>query len=213
MKYQYIRENVLHASLESSRLGLIHGTSGNISMRDDKDDVIAITPSGIPYEELSPKDIVIVDLKGTVIDGSFKPSSETPMHIAVYRSRKDIKVVVHTHSLFATVMSMSMQALKTATVPSCIYSPIPVAPFEMPGSEELAQSAVKTLGKSLDVILLQNHGLLATGPNMETAMSCAIYTEECAQVCYYALAIPNASYIPVETAKKIQANVKSGGSA
>ncbi len=213
MKYNYIRENVLHASLESSRLGLIHGTSGNISMRDAKDDVIAITPSGIPYEELRPEDIVIVDLKGTVIDGSFKPSSETPMHTAVYRSRKDIKAVVHTHSLFATVMSMSMQTLKTATVPSCIYYPIPVAPFEMPGSEELAQSVVKTLGKSLDVILLQNHGLVATGPTMETTMSCAIYTEECAQVCYYALAIPNASYIPVETAKKIQANVKSGGSA
>jgi len=209
MKYQDIREKVIEASLKSNALGLIHGTSGNISMRDSKDDVVAITPSGIPYETLTPEDIAIVDLDGNWLEGNFKPSSETPMHTAVYRSRSDVKAVVHTHSLFATVMSMQLENLKRATVPSNMYYPIKTAPFRMPGSDELAQIAVDTLG-DLDVILLQNHGLLATAADMDAAMECAIYTEECAQVAYYAELLKTDNYIPEEAALKIRACAKGG---
>ncbi|MFZ7133514.1 MAG: class II aldolase/adducin family protein [Eubacteriales bacterium] len=210
MKYKEIREKVLEASLTSNKLGLIHGTSGNISMRDAHDPVIAITPSNIPYDQLTPEDISIVDLNGNILDGKYKPSSETPMHTAVFRARPDVMAVVHTHSLFATVMSMRMENLKRATVPSNMYYPIPTAPFEMPGSEELAQAAVKTLGKDGDVTLLKNHGLLATGPSMDAAMTCAVYTEECAQVCYYAEAIGNNDYIPEKAALTIRACAKGG---
>ena len=106
MKYQKIREIVVEAAKKSNALGLIHGTSGNISMRDEEDGVVAITPSGIEYETMTAEDITLVDLEGNVIEGKYKPSSETPMHTAIMRSRPDVRAVVHTLSLFATVMSM-----------------------------------------------------------------------------------------------------------
>lgn len=212
MNYQGIREKVLAASLKANQLGLIHGTSGNVSMCDAQRDAIAITPSGIPYETLRPEDITVVDFKGNTLEGTYKPSSETPMHTAIYRSRVDVMAVVHTHSLFATVMSMTLEDLKRATVPSCMYYPIPVAPFQMPGSEDLARMAAQTLGAQHDVVLLQNHGLLATGNSMEKAMECAIYTEECAQVAYYAELLRTQNYIPEKAALMIH-SVAKGGSA
>ena len=98
MKYQEIREIVVEAAKKSNALGLIHGTSGNISMRDDNDEVVAITPSGIEYETMTAEDITLVDLDGNVIEGKYKPSSETPMHTAIMRARPDVRAVVHTHS-------------------------------------------------------------------------------------------------------------------
>ena len=121
MNYQKIREIVVEAAKKSNALGLIHGTSGNISMRDDNDEVVAITPSGIEYETMTAEDITLVDLDGNVIEGKYKPSSETPMHTAIMRARPDIRAVVHTHSLFATVMSMKGGNLPRATVPSNMF--------------------------------------------------------------------------------------------
>lgn len=212
MKYQYIREKVLEAVKQADALGLIHGTSGNISMRDAEEDVIAITPSGMAYDTLKPEDITVIDLNGNIVDGEYTPSSETPMHTAIFRARKDVRAVVHTHSLYATVMSMRLKDLDRATVPSNMYYPIHTAPFAMPGSQELADEAVKALGEQGDVTLLQNHGLIATGQDMEAAMTCAIYTEEDAQVGYYAalLGVPEDSYIPEEAALKIRGIALSG---
>lgn len=212
MKYQEIRETVLAAIKQSNALGLIHGTSGNISMRDPKENVVAITPSGRDYDTMKAEDITIVDLNGNVVDGDYIPSSETPMHTAVYRARKDVNAVVHTHSLYATVMSMRLKDLDRATVPSNMYYPIHTAPFAMPGSEDLAEKAVEALGGQGDVTLLQNHGLLATGATMDAAMTCAIYTEEDAQVGYYAALInmPEDSYIPEEAALVIRGVALSG---
>ena len=158
------------------------------------------------------EDITIVDLNGNVVDGDYIPSSETPMHTAVYRARKDVNAVVHTHSLYATVMSMRLKDLDRATVPSNMYYPIHTAPFAMPGSEDLAEKAVEALGGQGDVTLLQNHGLLATGATMDAAMTCAIYTEEDAQVGYYAALInmPEDSYIPEEAALAIRGVALSG---
>jgi len=148
MKYQEIRETVLAAIKQSNALGLIHGTSGNISMRDPKENVVAITPSGRDYDTMKAEDITIVDLNGNVVDGDYIPSSETPMHTAVYRARKDVNAVVHTHSLYATVMSMRLKDLDRATVPSNMYYPIHTAPFAMPGSEELAEKRSRSTGRA-----------------------------------------------------------------
>ena len=210
MKYQEIREIVVEAAKKSNALGLIHGTSGNISMRDDNDEVVAITPSGIEYETMTAEDITLVDLDGNVIEGKYKPSSETPMHTAIMRARPDVRAVVHTHSLFATVMSMKGGNLPRATVPSNMYYPIPVTDcFALPGSEELADSAVRAIGKEGDVTLLKNHGLIAAGKDMDAAMTCAVYTEECAQVGYYAAGLDD--FIPEEAALAIRKAAKGGG--
>jgi ribulose-5-phosphate 4-epimerase/fuculose-1-phosphate aldolase len=211
MKYREIREAVLDAALKANVMGLIRGTSGNVSMRDAGGTAAAITPSGIPYDHMKPKDISIVDIRdGNQLEGPFKPSSETPMHTAIYRARDDVSAIIHTHSIFATVMSMRPRPLDAATVPSCVYYPILVVPFAMPGSDELAELAARALGAENDAVLLQNHGLLATGPSMESALSCAVYAEECAKVNYYAELIGYKNYIPEEYAKKIREEARKG---
>ena len=105
MKYEKIRKQVLEAILDAVDQGLIKGTSGNIALRDDEEDVVAITPSGIPYKGMTLEDIAIVDLDGKWLEGNYKPSSEVPMHTAVLRARPDIKATVHTHAMFATIMA------------------------------------------------------------------------------------------------------------
>ena len=91
IKYQNLRKQVLDAILEAVDQGLITGTSGNIALRDDNDDVVAITPSGIPYKGMTVEDIAIIDLHGKWLEGTYKPSSEWPMHTAVLRARRTLK--------------------------------------------------------------------------------------------------------------------------
>lgn len=185
MKYESIRRQVLDALLEASGLGLIHGTSGNIAVRDFDAGVIAISPSGRPYKTMMPEEIAIVTLDGKWIDGPYKPSSETPMHTAVYRAREDVGATVHLHGLFSTVMAMDGGELPPSTPPQAELAPIRVVPFELPGSEALASRVVETLGNGT-AVLLKNHGSFCCGRDIASAMSAAVYTEEAAQTAWYA---------------------------
>jgi ribulose-5-phosphate 4-epimerase/fuculose-1-phosphate aldolase len=183
MKYENLRKQVLDAVLEAFDLGLIKGTSGNIAVREG--DIIAITPSGIAYKTMDPQDIAIIDINGKLIDGLYKPSSETPMHTAVLRARKDVNATVHTHGMFAIIMAMSTEELKPVTPPQAEFVPVRVVPFVMPGSSDLAQKVVETLGDGRSV-LLKNHGMFCCGKNIKAAMAATIYTEEMAAITYYA---------------------------
>ena len=185
MKYESIRRQVLDALLEASGLGLIHGTSGNIAVRDFDAGVIAISPSGRPYKTMMPEEIAIVTLNGKWIDGPYKPSSETPMHTAVYRAREDVGATVHLHGLFSTVMAMEGGELPPSTPPQAELAPIRVVPFELPGSEALASRVVETL-RDGTAVLLKNHGSFCCGRDIASAMSAAVYTEEAAQTAWYA---------------------------
>ena len=185
MKYELIRRQVLNALHQAVNSGLIHGTSGNIAVRDFEENVIAISPSGRSYDSMTPEEIAIVTLDGEWIDGAYKPSSETPMHTAVYRARPDVGATVHVHGLFSTVMAMKGDELPPSTPPQAEVAPIRVVPFELPGSEELARRVVERLGQDR-ALLLKNHGSFCCGRTIDEAMTVAIYTEEAAQTAYYA---------------------------
>ena len=148
MKYEDIRRQVLTAIRQASAQGLIHGTSGNISVRDREAGVAAITPSGRPYDTMEPGDIAIVTLEGEWVDGPYAPSSETPMHTAVYRARPDVGAVVHNHALFCTVMAMAVDELPPSTPPQAEFAPIRVVPFAVPGSRALAASVDGRAGRA-----------------------------------------------------------------
>lgn len=102
MLLEDLREKIIKIAQKAQAEKLIPLTMGNFSARDRATGLIAVTPSGMSYETLLPADIVIVDTAGKTIDGSRKPSIETPMHCAVYRKRPDIGGIAHTHSTFAT---------------------------------------------------------------------------------------------------------------
>lgn len=206
MKYENIRQQVLDAILDAVDQGLIHGTSGNIALRDDTDDVVAITPSGISYHGMTAGDIAIVDMNGKWIDGPYKPSSEVPMHLATMRARKDVRATVHTHSMFATILAMGEKPeLKAVTPPQCEFLPVGIVPFTMPGSDEVAEKVVAALGEAGRAVLIKNHGLFCCGKNMKAAMSAAIYTEEMATTNYYARLLGVFEPMPDEAVQKMQA--------
>lgn len=185
MKYEAARRQVLDALRKAVDCGLIHGTSGNIAVRDFEENVIAISPSARPYDTMVPEEIAIVTLSGEWIDGPCKPSSETPMHTAVFRARADVGATVHVHGLFSTVMAMQVDELPPSTPPQAELAPIRVVPFAPPGSEELARMVVETLGDGR-ALLMRNHGSFCCGKDIEGALSAAVYTEEAAQTAYYA---------------------------
>lgn len=185
MQHEVIRRQVLDALYRAVDCGLIHGTSGNIAVRDFEENVIAISPSGRAYGSMTPEDIAIVTLDGEWVDGPYKPSSETPMHTAVYRARPDVGATVHVHGLFSTVMAMEGDQLPPSTPPQAEVAPIRIVPFELPGSDELACRVVEVLGKER-ALLLKNHGSFCCGRTIEEALTAAIYTEEAAQIAYYA---------------------------
>lgn len=187
MKYEKIRQQVLEAILDAVDQGLIHGTSGNIAMRDEEDDVVAITPSGISYKGMTAEDIAIVDMNGKWLDGPYKPSSEVPMHTAVMRARPDVKATVHTHAMYATIMAMGDDTeLKPITPPQCEFVPVGIVPFTMPGSDEVADKVVETLGEDGKAVLIKNHGMFCCGKTMKAAMAATEYTEEMAVTTMYA---------------------------
>lgn len=204
MTYEKARKQVLEAILEAVKLGLINGTSGNIAVKDDVENVVAITPSGIDYKIMTVEDIAIVDMDGNWIDGKYKPSSETPMHTAVLRARPDVKATVHTHGMFATIMAMNDEPLQPITPPQSEFVPVNIVPFVMPGSDHLASTVVETLGDG-KAVLLKNHGMFCCGKNIKEAMAATVYTEEMAQTTYYAKLLGNFKPLPEEAITKMKA--------
>lgn len=186
MEHSAIRRQVLNAIQEAVELGLIHGTSGNIAVRDPNSGAIAITPSGIAYKTMTEEDIAIVSPDGAWLAGKYKPSSETPMHTAVLRARPDVNATVHTHGMFCTILAMTDEPLRPITPPQAEFTPVQIVPFTMPGSNDLADAVVRTLGGAGKSVLLKNHGMFTCGKNIKAAMAAAIYTEEMAQTSYYA---------------------------
>lgn len=202
MRAEAIRTKVIEAALDCQDKGLIHGTSGNVSMVDREEGIMVITPSSIDYKKLTPELIPIVSLDtGEWIDGPYKPSIELSMHLAILRAKAKMTAVVHTHSLYATVVSLFLDELPPIAAASAPYSPVKVAPFRLPGTVELAECAVEAMGDHNVVCLLKNHGLIASGPTMERAISIAEYIEENAQTAYLAYVAGHMVPLPEKESK------------
>lgn len=209
MRFEEERRAVIAAALEMQTLGLVRGTSGNVSVRTADPGVIAVTPSSIPYRELAPEDICLLTPAGERVECSHAPSSESPMHLAIYAARPDVGAVVHTHSLYATVMASLCDVLPAVTVPGAEFYPVRSAPFAMPGTWELAETAAAYLGQN-DAVLLAHHGLVCTGPTLAKALSAAGYVEENARIAYMLRTAGCREEIPAEMAKRIRENLKKG---
>lgn len=163
--------------------GLTVGTSGNVSVR--KGDYMYITPSALPYNEMEEEDVLKVDLTtNQVISGSWKPSSETPMHSSIYKQNSRIGAIVHTHSTYATIFACAHKSIPPVhyTIAD-IGKEVSVAPYARYGTELLAKYAVETLGES-NGVLLANHGVVAVGETLGDAYRRAETIEEVAQLAY-----------------------------
>lgn len=107
--YQQIKEEAYQANMQLPALGLVLFTFGNVSVADRKQKVFAIKPSGVPYTQLSPDNMVIVDFEGKIIEGNLRPSSDTNTHAVLYKYWEEIGAIVHTHSTYATAWAQSQR--------------------------------------------------------------------------------------------------------
>ncbi|MEU1515308.1 class II aldolase/adducin family protein [Streptomyces sp. NPDC005811] len=146
--------------------GLVVGTSGNVSVRVG--DTVLVTPSGVPYDRLTPDDITGVDLAGRQVRGTLVPTSELPLHLAVY-GHTDARAIVHTHAVHATAVSTLVTELPTVHyMAGALGGPVRVAPYATYGTEELAAHALRALTDRTGC-LLQNHGTLTYGATLDEA--------------------------------------------
>lgn len=147
--------------------GLVVGTSGNVSVRVG--DTVLVTPSGVPYDRLTPDDATGVDLAGRQVLGTLVPTSELPMHLAVYNADPAARAVVHTHAVHATAVSLLVPELPPVHyMTAALGGPVRVAPYAAYGTGELARGMLDALAGRTGC-LLQNHGTITYGTSLEQA--------------------------------------------
>ena len=171
------REQVIEYSLKLLSEGLTNGTAGNVSIFNREKELVAISPTGVNYSELTPEMISTVDLDGKLIEG-LKPSSELEMHMILYRNREDVNAVIHTHPVYTTVLACLRQDLPAIDYMIAVTGATKVkcAEYASYGTKELAENAYKAMGSSLAVILA-NHGLTTAGKDIANALNITVQVE------------------------------------
>jgi len=183
------REEVsaLHALLV--RYNLVAWTAGNVSGRVSGADLLVIKPSGVDYDDLTPQNMVVCDLDGTVVKGELAPSSDTAAHAFIYRAMPHVGGIVHTHSGYASAWSAVAEPIPCVLTAMAdeFGGEIPIGPFAMIGSEDIGRGVVRTLEDHRSpAVLMQNHGVFAIGENARAAVKAAVMCEDVARTVYLA---------------------------
>lgn len=171
---------------------LTRGTGGNLSIYNSELELMAITPSGIAYEELEYSDIVIMTLTGEVVEGTLKPSSENPMHRRVYQNRKEFKAMIHTHSTYAVVLSGLRKPLLAIDYLVAMGGgkDVRLAEYASFGTNELSSNALVAM-EDRCAVLLANHGMNVCADSIETAYAKLEILEFCCELYVKALSAGN----------------------
>ncbi len=209
-----LRQAIVAACRWMNSSGLNQGTSGNISARHGSD--MLISPSGVPYDELEPEDVVAMPLEGEY--GSYQargeniPSSEWRFHLDIMRARPDVGGIVHTHSTYATTLAIARKE-----IPACHYMiaaaggpSIRCAPYATYGTKELSEHAVEAL-RDRACCLLANHGMIATGANLAKAQWLAVELETIARQYYLSLSIGGPALLSEAEIEHVKERFKSYG--
>jgi len=209
MAFEQLKESVLCANLDLPKHGLVTFTWGNVSGIDRERGAVVIKPSGVSYEAMQVKDMVVLDLEGRVIEGSLRPSSDTPTHLALYRKYAEIGGIVHTHSTHATSWAQAGRAIPAfgTTHADYFYGAIPcsrpLTPAEVKDAYELNTGLViiETLGsgKPMEVpgVLVSQHAPFAWGKSADEAVHNAVVLEEVARMALFTVMLaPNHTPVP-----------------
>ncbi|MDD2295839.1 MAG: L-fuculose-phosphate aldolase [Eubacteriales bacterium] len=183
MLLKSLREELIECGLSAIREGLTTGTGGNFSACDRESGLMAITPSAIPYSQIKPKDVVLLDIRsGEIKDSEAVPSSECDMHRIFYKYRTDLNAIIHTHTPFAATLSCFRKPL-----PAIHYLvafgglEVPCAEYATYGTVALAKNAFDAM-QGNKAVLLANHGLLAGGTDLNDAFAVTEEIELCCQI-------------------------------
>ena len=196
---------VLEVARRMDEKGLVVGTSGNVSQRFREPtgrELVAITPSGRHYDTMKVEDIVLVDLEGQRVEGELTPSIETMLHVGIYKARKKICAVVHTHAVFGSIIAVTGKEIPPILDDQVTYlgGEIKVASYAFPGSPELVRNAVAALGPR-NAVVMANHGTLTVGRNLREAFNNCELLEKTARVCVLARSLGALTPMPADMAE------------
>lgn len=183
MLLQAQRQQVVDIGMRIVRHGLAHDGQGNISVYDRRAGYIAISPTGLPYEQRQAQDICVVTPDGELVEGTCIPTSEHALHYTFYRARPDVNAVLHTHAEYATIFSITGKAsmpVVLAEAGAMLGGPVPVAPYGRPGTQTVADVTVAAAGQG-SAAIMANHGLVTVGPDLRQALKVANALESMAK--------------------------------
>jgi L-ribulose-5-phosphate 4-epimerase len=198
------REELVRLHAELPRHNLVVWTGGNVSVRDPETGLVAIKPSGVRYEDLTAESMVVVDLEGRIVEGTFAPSSDTASHLYVYRHRPDVHGVVHTHSRFATAFAAVGRPIPVYLTAQAdeFGGEIPCAGFTLIGDEGIGRLVVEGVGSS-PAILLRNHGVFTVGATAAAAVKAAVMVEDVAATVWAALQLGTPDVLPPDVVAQL----------
>lgn len=202
-KFDNIRESAFKANMELPKLGLVLFTFGNVSAADRKEKVFAIKPSGVPYEQLTPEKMVIVDFEGNTVDGALRPSSDTRTHAVLYKHWENIGGIVHTHSTYATAWAQAQRDIPVFGTTHADHATVDI-PCAPPMSDEMIrgnyeyETGFQIMNclrdrqlsyQDVEMILVGNHAPFTWAKTPEKAVYNSAVLESIAQMAYFTLQI------------------------
>ena len=199
-----LRSDVVAAGQALARRGLSAGTTGNVSLRHATG--FFVSPSGVPYESMSAGDVVQMDLRGQTVAGHRAPSSEWRLHLGLYRARSEVDAIVHAHPRYATALACTGRDIPAFHYMVAIAGgdSIRCAPYASFGTEELAENAARAL-EGRRACLLANHGAIAVGADLESALDLMVEVEELAAQYAIALSVGDVTLLsPEEMARMLE---------
>ena len=201
MSMDAAKRRVAEVARKMAELGLVSGTSGNVSARLP-DALFAITPMGRSYEGMSTHDIVVVDGDLYPVEGDLMPSSESLLHVAIYEARPDVGGIVHTHAVYSSAVAVAGLGIPPIVDEMVVVlgGEIRVSEYAPPASEELAERVCEALGNR-DAALIRNHGAVGVGATPEAALDASILTERIAKIFVMSSILGCATALPDEVAE------------
>lgn len=195
-----LREHVNWGNQQLPKLGLVTMHSGNVSAYDPQANVVYIKPSGMDYDRMEPKDIVVVSIDGDVVEPGRKPSVDLPHHLFLYRNMPGVRAVVHTHSNYATAFAACHKPIPLAltAIADEFGGEIPCAPYVDNEGDNIGQAILKYKGRG-PAILMGNHGVFAWGPSVSAALKAAAMVEDVAKT--LAIAGSIGDVVPIDPAE------------
>ena len=193
---------VMEAAKRMSQRGFVVGTAGNVSMRlrdIEGRQLMTVTPTGKYYDSISVEDMVVVDFKGNVIEGQHTPSVETMMHIEVYKTRKKVNAVIHSHPVFSSAIAVAGLEIPPIVDDQITYlgGGIKVADYALSGTQDLVQNVISALGPR-NAVLMANHGALCVGRDMREAFTNLEMLEKTAKIYISVLSIGKLTAMPAD---------------
>lgn len=202
MTIEELKKEIVEIGMKLLKDGHVIGSAGNISVRvkDDDKEIVLITPSNVKYVDITPEDILTIDMDAKVISGDRNPSVEKYLHLGVYKEREDVDAIIHSHGLYSTILSthnFSLPPIIEELVPY-VGGEIVCAEYGEAGSPELAENVIKSLGEK-NALLLPNHGSLCCGSHLEGAYTVLEYLERASKIYYKAKLLGEPILLPEDT--------------